>query len=64
MEIEIFNLSQDSSTAFSNAPLAKGHLNQVDKIICIIFSYVNTGFFIKGQMQRNLDNFPFLEKSF
>jgi len=48
MEIEMFTKSQDSSaTEFSNAPVVKSHLKQVDQIVRLIFSYGNSGFSIK-----------------
>ena len=38
MEIELFTKSQDSSaTEFSNAPVVKSHLKQVDQIVPLIF---------------------------
>jgi len=48
MEIEMFTKSQDSlAIEFSNAPVVKSHLKQVDQIVCLIFSYRNSGFSIK-----------------
>ena len=44
----MFTKSQDSSaTEFSNAPVVKSHLKQVDQIVRLIFSYGNSGFSIK-----------------
>jgi len=48
MEIEMFTKSQDSSaTEFSNAPVVKSHMKQVDHIVRLICSYGNSGFSIK-----------------
>jgi len=48
MEIEMFTKSQDSSaTEFSNVPVAKSHLKQVDQIVRLIVSYGNSVFSIK-----------------
>jgi len=44
----MFTKSQDySATEFSNAPVVKSHLKQVDQIVRLIFSYGNSGFSIK-----------------
>jgi len=47
MEIETFAISQDSSaTEFPNALVVKSHLQQVDQIVRLMFSYGNYGFSI------------------
>ena len=46
MEIETFTKSQNSSATI-NALVVKRNLNQVDQIVCLIFSYGNSGFSIK-----------------
>jgi len=44
----MFTKSQDSSaTEFSNAPVVKSHLKQVDQFVRLIFSYGNSVFSIK-----------------
>ena len=48
MEIETFTISQDSSTTESpNALVVKSHLQQVDHVVRLMFSYGNYGFSIK-----------------